>query len=284
MKKRIIILSISIAVLSTISCFVGLFYDYDSSIDTFISINNQTVSLHQKGLYYRDSTSVAAQGLASDFITLIIGVPVLLVSIYLYIKESFTGKILLTGIVGYFLYTFISYTFLWNYNFMFLVYVVIMTLSLYGFVLLVMEYDIDTIKDNFDENLPHSFIGIYQIMIGLFVGLMWLGIILSGLKEKQAPELLEHYTTLVIQGMDLSLVVPLAIISGSLIIKRKPWGYVLSSIVIVKGSMMLLAILGMIANQIIAGVSLGLIPVVMFICFTFVSLYALYKLLTSIKK
>lgn len=39
------------------------------------------------------------------------------------------------------------------------------------------------------------------------------------------PPSLEHYTTLIVQGLDLALFLPLSIISGALLLRRKALGY-----------------------------------------------------------
>lgn len=284
MKKNFIsILTILVALCSTIASLVGLFQQYDSNISEFISVNGQVVELHQMGLYYRDSISVASQGIASDFVTLIIGVPSLILSLVLFVKNKTVGHMMLTGIVGYFLYTYTSYTFLWNYNNWFLLYVLLMGLSFYLFILLFSEYNLENIKDKFSLSLPIKFIGFYQIFIGIVMGLMWLGIIVGSLINGNTPVILEHYTTLVIQAMDLGVVVPLFIISGVLLLKRKPWGYVLSSVVIVKGTMMLLAIVTMMVNQIHQGVDVGFAQIIIFSFFTVVSFLALYLLIKNCK-
>lgn len=283
MNKKINILVILIAVLSFVSSLVGLLYQYESDLGLITSVNNQVVQLYQQGLYYRDSVSVAAQGIASDFITLVIAIPVLLLSLVLYNKKSLKGKILLTGILGYFLYTYVSYVFLWNYNFMFLVYVMLMSLSMISFILMMTSYDYANFKNHFHDKTPLKLIGIFQIVIGAFVMMMWLGTIVGGLINNETPSLLEHYTTLVIQALDLGIVVPAAIISGILILKKDNLGYILSSVIIIKATMMFIAILGMIINQMISGVETDIFVTSMFTIFTVFSLFVMYKLLSNVK-
>ena len=53
--------------------------------------------------------------------------------------------------------------------------------------------------------------------------------ILSPLFQGQTPAL-ENTTTLVIQFMDLSLVAPLAVLAGILLLRRSAWDYLLASL------------------------------------------------------
>jgi hypothetical protein len=41
------------------------------------------------------------------------------------------------------------------------------------------------------------------------------------------PVALEHYTTLIVQGLDLGFLLPLAVITGVLLIKKNRFGYLL---------------------------------------------------------
>src|SRR4051812_43956373 len=47
------------------------------------SIFGETVSIYGKGLYKHDSVSMAAQAIAQDYVTLFLGVPLLILSLYL---------------------------------------------------------------------------------------------------------------------------------------------------------------------------------------------------------
>lgn len=283
-QKAIITLTILIATGSIVASLFGLLDTEGVGAEDFLSVHDQLVVLYGKGLYFRDSVSVASQGIASDFITLMIAVPTLLLSLVFFLQKRFFGQVMLTGIVGYFLYTYMSYTFLWNYNELFLLYVFLMGASLYLFVFMISTYKLDSISDRFEETLPTTFLGGYQIVIGVVIGLMWLGIIFQGLRTGTTPEIVEHYTTLVIQAMDLGIVVPTAIFSGILLIQKQPLGYLLSSIVIVKGTMMLIAILAMIANQAIEGVTIDPVQTIIFTLFTLLSVYCFYLLLKHCKK
>jgi len=85
-----------------------------------------------------------------------------------------------------------------------------------------------------------------------------LGRIGPALLASLPPYGLESYTTLIIQALDLGLIMPTAFLSGILFWKQRPWGYLLASIVLVKGFTMLLAISAMVVNMILAGVQVSI--------------------------
>jgi hypothetical protein len=60
--------------------------------------------------------------------------------------------------------------------------------------------------------------------------------------------------------MDLALIVPLAILSGVLLLRRSPWGYLLASVALLKGVTLGLGVSVMVINMTLKGVadSLGI--------------------------
>ena len=283
-KKSITIMVLCIVILSLVACLTGLFSKGGTGEYEYKTINNEMVKISGLGLYKNDSVDVMAQGKASDLVTLVMGIPLLLVSLYFTRKGSFRAKFVLTGTLGYFLYTFMSYTFLWMYNSFFIIYVALMSLSLFSFILAMMSFDIETITSNFKENLPVKFIGGFQIFLAFAVGMLWLGKIAPSIFKGTVPMGLGHYTTLVIQGMDLGIVIPGAIMSGILLIKRNPYGYLLSSVLIVKFITMLTCISAMMINQALNNVEIGIAPVAIFSMFDLLTIICLVILLKNTVK
>lgn len=283
-KKYLRVLVVIIIILAAVSSFVGLLSHGGGGQHVITSVSGEKVTLYGRGIYKNDSISVVAQGKAQDLVTLIIGIPMLIISMVILRKESLRGKLLLTGTLGYFLYTYMSYTFLWNFNYLFLVYAILMSCSLFAFILSIMEIDISNMKNNFSDKLPNKLIGGFEIFIGTAIGLMWLGKIAQALKTGAAPDGLEHYTTLVIQGMDLGFVVPFAILSGILLIKKNNYGYLISSIIIVKGFSMLTTITVMMINMMLSGVAVSLIQIVVFLIANLGCIYLFVILMKNIRE
>lgn len=280
MNNKIMInfLVVLIAVLSVISSLFGLLSKGGPGQREFVSINGEKVTIYGQGIYKNDSLSIVAQGKASDLITLTLAVPLLLASLFITNKKSYKGRLLLTGTLGYFLYTYVSYVFLWMYNILFLVYVSLMSLSLFAFIICMMSFDVKNIKDMFNKKLPKKFLGGFQILVATIIGLLWL----RKISEGSNPSGLEHYTTLVIQGMDLGIIVPTAFLSGILLIKNKPYGYLLSSVVIIKGITLLLAICGMILNVALQGLSISIVELVIFGFITIIAIVSLVVILKNV--
>ena len=127
-----------------------------------------------------------------------------------------------------------------------------------------MSFDIPSLQSCFDRRLPVKWLGGFLLFVSFVFAMMWLGKIVPALFSDTPPVGIEHYTTLVIQALDLGFVIPVGILAGILMIKRTPFGYLLSSIVIIKDITLITALTMMIILQMIAGihVSVGLLFVV----------------------
>ncbi len=92
----------------------------------------------------------------------------------------------------------------------------------------------------------------------------WLGRIVPPLLTGTPPYGLEAYTTLPIQALDLGIIVPLSAFTAVLLWKKRPWGYTLASVLLVKGLLMGAALVAMIIGQVLAGVDISMVETVMF--------------------
>lgn len=259
-----IVLSILIAVLAIIVAGLGVFWQGEGQKSEFLTLRGETVTIQGRGLYQYETVSIAAQAIAQDVVTLVIGIPLLVISMILFKKGSLRGKLLLTGTLAYFLYTYTSFVFGAAYNILFLAYVSLFSLSLFAFIFALMEIDIHTLPTHFSSGLPRRAIAIFLFVVGSFLLLAWLGRIVPALQANQPPLGLESYTTLIIQALDLGLVMPIAFLSGILLWKKSAWGYLLSSIVLIKGVTLALAVSAMAVNMILAGVPVSVAELIMF--------------------
>ena len=122
-----------------------------------------------------------------------------------------------------------------------------------------------------------------MFVIAGFLLLSWLGLIVQPLLDGGIP-VLENTTTLVIQAMDLALLVPLAVLSGILLLRRSAWGYLLSSVTILKGITLGLGVSAMAVNMALKGAADSLAVMVPFLIITVVSLIMAVLLLKNVEK
>ncbi|MEN4012121.1 MAG: hypothetical protein ROW48_08810 [Bellilinea sp.] len=243
----------------------------------------ENVIINGQGLYYYDTVSSAAQMQGNDLITLVVGLPMLVFSTWWALRGSLRGRLLLTGTLGFFLYTYLSMSTLTSYNYLFLVYVILFTLSLYGFILAMMSFEVTSLPSHFSQKLPRGWIAGLLFIVALFLSIAWLQRILTPLIQGQIP-VLENTTTLVIQFLDLALIAPAALLGGILLLRRSAWGYLLASVLLTKGVTMGLGVSAMGINMALKGVPDSLGILIPFLTITAANLVMTVILLKHVKE
>jgi hypothetical protein len=239
------------------------------------------VTINARGLYYWDTVSTAAQMQANDLVTLMLGLPLLVASFRLARRGSLRGRLLLTGTLGFFLYTYMSMCFGAAYNSFFLVYVALFGLSLYAFILSMMSFDLAALPARFSDRLPRRGIAGVFFFTAAFLALAWLGRIAATFAPGAIPAL-ENITSMFIQAMDLALIVPLCVLAAILLLRRSPWGYLLASVAVLKFVTMGLAVSLMGLNQARVGAPVSAVELVVFPIITLLNLALAVLLLKSV--
>ena len=271
-----------IGILALVAAGAGLFWQTGGQPFPFTSVRGEAVSIFGHGLYRFDTVSSAAQEQGQDVVTLAISLPVLVISTWLAFRGSLRGRLLLTGTLGYFLYTYGMMAFETAYNPLFLVYVALFSLSLYAFILSMMSFDLASLPQQFSPCLPRRAIAGLLFAAGGFLLLAWLGRIIPPLLQNTTP-VLENSTTLVIQGMDLGVIVPFTILSGVLLLRRSSWGYLLASVAVMKFATYGTAVSAMGINMVLSGIAGGEGLLVVFLTLTLVNLVMTVLLLKNVQ-
>ena len=279
-----------IGILALFSAAMGVFYETSGQPYPLTSFRGEQVMINGHGLYFYDTVSSAAQMQGNDLITLIVGLPLLVISSWLagvYSTQqdgSLRGRLLLTGTIGFILYTYMSMSMLTAYNMLFLVYVALFGMSLYAFILCMLSFDLEDLPRHFSEKLPRGWIAGVLFAVGGFLSLAWIGRVIPELLHPEMPAALENTTTRVIQAMDLTLIAPLAILSGLLLLRRNAWGYLLASVAVLKGLTMALAVSTMAITMALRGVSDSLGIMIPFLILTVLNLVSAVLLIVNIKE
>lgn len=283
-QKTVSILVLIISVLSVAVTLTAILSKQGPGEFQHQTIFKETISIYGKGLYQHDSVAMASQAIAQDYVTLILGLPLLVLSLFWARKNSLQGRLLLTGTLGYFFYTYASYSLLSMYNPLFLVYVLLMSASFFAFTMAMMSFDIQRLPGAFSEKLPVKFIGGFLLFTSIVFGIMWLGKIIPPLVNQTPPEGLEHYTTLVIQALDLGFIVPAGIMAGILIIRKQPFGYLLAPILIIKEITLLTALSAMVILQIANGITVSPVVLILVLVLNSIIIYILFLTMKNIKE
>lgn len=280
--KKLIILTIFIALLSSVAASIGIFNTSEHEAGKITTVRGTEVQLYGKGVYFHMSAEVAPQGIAQDVVTLLIGIPLLIISLVLYRRGSLVGQVLLTGTLGYFLVTYLFFTMMAMYNQLFILWVVLLSLSFYAFVISFRAIEPREFVSKISTKFPTKTTGYFLMFTAIIIGLLWLSIVVPPLITGTIPTAVEHYTTLVVQALDLSILLPASFIAGYLLIKRNRGGYKLASIYIVFLSILMTALTAKIVAMAILGYNV--IPVIFIIpIFNLIAIICMILSLRSIK-
>ena len=146
------------------------------------SIRGHEIPIYGKGLYKDMSAEVAPQGLAQDHVTLLIGIPLLIVSFLMSRKGSLRGLFLMAGTLGYFLVTYLFYLTMGMYNAMYLVYVIALSASFFAFLLTMGSFPGHVMRA-FKPNTATGITGGFLVFTSISIGLLWLSIVVPPLLD-----------------------------------------------------------------------------------------------------
>lgn len=263
-KQIITLLGILIAIAASTAAATGIFTSEGSGPYEYLTIRGETVEIYGKGIYRHMSAEVAPQGVAQDYVTLFVAIPLLLVSLLWARKGSLRGRFILTGTLGYLLVTYLFYMLIGMYNALFLVYAFLMGTSFFAFTLSMLSFDLERLPGSFHPRAPVKFAGGFLIFNAAAIAFIWLSVIVPPLLDGSIyPVQLEHYTTLVVQGMDLGLLLPLAVVSGVMLMRKRPAGYLFGLVYLIFLSILMAALTAKIIGMGMLGYEI--IPVVFII-------------------
>lgn len=283
-KERELVLTILVILIilgAFIACVLGIWSTQGPGQYAYDTIRDQTVTIHGKGVYQHMTYEVALQGIGHDVVTLFLGIPALLVFFLRARKGSCRARLLLAGILGYFHVQYLFYMIMGMYNILFLVYVLLAGCTFFALLQVLFSVDTDNLKNRM-TSVPKKFIGGFLMVNAAAIALLWLQIVLIPLFDGTLyPLELAHYTTLIVQGVDLGLLLPLAVVCGWLLIKERPLGYLAAPVYCIFLTLHMIALIGKIVAMGLNGFSI--IPVVFIMpMFAVLSGYCSVRALRSI--
>lgn len=225
--SAVIALSVLIAILVPIATGIGLFWRAEGGPRSFTTLRGQTARIYGRGIYQYDSLFIGAGYRGQDAVALFLGVPLLVLAVFLYARGSMTGQLLLTGMLGYFLYVYASMALGAAYNRLFLVYVLLFSASLIGFILAFASVELDLLAAGL-AGAPQQGLGIFLIVSGLVTLVVWGAPLVDAFLRGGPPDRLDSYTTMVTYAQDLAIITPATFVSGILVFRGEPIGYLIA--------------------------------------------------------
>jgi hypothetical protein len=190
--------------------------------------------------YARESPNWATQAIAQDWFDLVFAAPALLLAALWTARGSRLGQLALGGLLLFAIYTLLIYAFAVHLNTLFLVYCAALGLGVYSLIALARALDPEEVAGWFDRRMPRRAAGGFLVGVGVVFGALWLSqLIPAALTGREPAELAETgLLTNPVHVIDLSFILPLHILAGVWLWRRRPLGYVLAPIVLVFAAFM----------------------------------------------
>jgi hypothetical protein len=223
-----------IVVLAAITASVGLFSSNGNGPFEFTTLHHETVEIYGQGLYQLDTPLIAVGYRVSDAFTLIVGIPLLLISFWLNRRGSLRGRILLTGTLLFFLYNFGSLALGAAYNNLLLIYIILTMATFLGGAGMFLSFDLQTLPKLFSERMPRRGVSNFFIISGIALFCIWLFLsIVPALLIGGVPAELASYTTVITFVVDMGIIAPVLVVAGTLLRRREPLGYLLVPVLLI---------------------------------------------------
>lgn len=199
-----------------------------------ILIASATDLIMQEQVYANETLNWIAQSIGQDMVDLFIVLPVLIITSLLVYRQSKKALLIWAGVVVYLIYTFVIYCFAVHFNRLFVVYCLILGLSVYLFIWFILSKYRLPVRDWFNEKIPRRLIGIYMIVIAAAFYILWLIQIIPANIQNIAPKELTDagLFTNPVHVLDLSVCLPGIMISGILLLRGHPLGLLLTPVVL----------------------------------------------------
>jgi hypothetical protein len=186
---------------------------------------------------YRDNAFVTTAWKGNDAITLVLGVPTLVVAMFWSRRGRPAAQLVWMGMLDYMLYNYAFYLFAAKFNALFLVYAALLGLCIFALLFGLTSLQTEKIRRQFRGTTPVNWIAGYFLFVALGLTAVYVtqavGFIFSG--EPPAIVVMSGHPTSIVFALDLTLLVPWLVVGAVWLIKRRTWGYVIAGMINVKG-------------------------------------------------
>ena len=197
-------------------------------------------------VYARNPATIVPALRGQDLVTLL-ATPALAAALYGASRGSARATLIWFGLAGYMLYTYAGAAVGYAFAELTLLYIVLFSLSAFALGAAASGLDGRAIAAGFDEATPHRAVAGFLALIGLLLAGLWLGQIGGYLASGSLPAGVAaagggpYY----VYAFDLGLILPLTVLGAIWLWRRRPWGAILASYMLVKATTMGLALLAM---------------------------------------
>ena len=191
---------------------------------------------------YRDNAATKAGWISTDWVTLVVALPLLAGALIAARRGFRRAYLVLLGTMHYTLYNYVFYLFGAALNWFFLLYVALFMLPVFALIFALTSIDAGSLSRDFRPTTPVRWIGGYMFFWASLLAVAWIAqwarFMATGALGLESEGALRQ-----IAAADLSLFASAIWLGAVWLWKRRPWGYVLATIMNVSGALYTLVLL-----------------------------------------
>jgi hypothetical protein len=190
---------------------------------------------------YRDVEWIRLTWFGNDWVTLVVGVPLLVASLLLARRGSIRGLLLWLGTIGYGAYNYAYYMLGAALNAFFPLYVVTLLVSVATLILALSRIDVAGVAAHFRAKTPVRAVGGYLVLVALELSSVWM-VTWAAYVFAGRPTPVETEAFKLVAALDITIMVPALALGGILLWRQNAWGCIVAAIAGVQGSLYLLVL------------------------------------------
>lgn len=193
------------------------------------------IGILKPDFYKRETTDWLAQCVGQDYSNVFFVAPILLITSFLSAKGSRIAKIIWAGTMITNIYSYVLYCFAVHFNELFHFYCIILGLSVYSFLVFCITHFSLDFKTWFEQKTPVKAVGVFLLVIAAAFYFLWLSQSLPAAITGGVPAAVvsDALLTNPVHVLDYSFFLPLIVIAGVLLIRKKRLGYFLAPMMLV---------------------------------------------------
>ena len=262
-RSRVVVgLGLTLAALEVAAALTGVLSGGTGATRTVESVRGVEVVLLGDGLYAWDSWLVGAGNRGQDVVMLLVEVPVLLLVLRRWSSGGPLVTAVLAGVLAFHAYFWVSMTFATAQNRLYPVYVACLGLTAALLVLVVLDVDAGRAQQALPPRPGRVALVTYLVAVAAALTAAWLPPLVGTALTGQVAEAVGPYTSAATEALDLALVVPLVVTAAVLVVRRRPWGAVLTVLVLTLNTCIGVLLMGQGTAQLLDGVPLTVAEIV----------------------
>ena len=206
-----------------------------SIVAVLLAIAGNIIALAVPGIYAKLTPVFLPQAIAQDIASLAIVSPLWIILSILALRGSLRAYLLWLGVLTFTVYNYMIYTFSVPFGPLFLLWVVVLGLSLYALIGGIAMVDHKVIAASFKSKRVTNFVVWFLIVVAILFALLWLSEDIPALLSGKTPQSVIDMAipTNPVHILDLAFFLPAVIVTAVMLLREKPLAYSLAPAFIV---------------------------------------------------